>query len=466
LPDNLVNFILEDDFGQLWISHDRGIYRVPRLALDEVADGQASWVQCVSYTEPDGLPSEETNGQKSYPAGCKTRDGRLWFATTKGVVVFDPKLHHEELTPPRLVIEQVRATGRLIHDINPRDPFAEVSAVAIPRRGEEYHLPPGSGRVIEFTYTANTFIAAEKARFKYRLLGMDEKWLDVGTRRGALFTNLKPGRYHFQVTAANHHGVWSKTGATFAFRIAPFIYQTWWFYLTSGGAAIALVAGVVIWRLRELRKIHRLEQQAAITAERTRIAKDLHDGLGADLTRLTLLADLASGESAAGGTEHLKKLSNSSREAARELRELIWVANPANDNVEGLVSRVCQNAEGFLRDAGVKCRLEISPRLPEHPLSFDQRRNLLLVAREALNNVVKHAGATEVSLHASGENGKLALIIEDNGRGFDPNTARADGLGLNSMKKRIENLGGAFALESQSGRGTTITIELRLGSAK
>lgn len=461
LPDNLVNFILEDDFGQLWISHDRGIYRVRRSALNELADGRANRVQCVSYHESDGLPSQETNGQKSYPAGCKTRDGRLWFPTTRGVVVFDPKLHKEELSPPKPVIEQVRATGNLVYNINPHDPFSTEREKAAAKRTGIFQLPAGSGRVLEFNYTANTFVSAEKTRFRYRMLGLDEKWIEAGERREAIFTNLKPGKYRFEVTAGNHHDLWDNPGAAFPFHIAPFMHQTWWFYGLCGGVSAALVCGFIVWRTRELRRIHRLEQHSAITAERSRIAKDLHDGLGADLTRLTMLADLASGESGSGGGEHLRKLSQSSREAARELKELIWIASPANVSLDGLVSRICQSAQDFLHDARIQCRLDIAPCLPEQPVSLEQRRNLLLVAREALNNVVKHAGATEVCIRATVNDGTLSLVIEDNGHGFNVGKNR-HGLGLESMRKRIENLGGLFTLESRVGAGTKISIGLTM----
>ena len=123
LPDNLVNSILEDDLGQLWISHDRGIYRVRLAALKDVAEGRTNVVRCVSYTTVDGLPIEETNGQKSCPAACKTRDGRLWFATPKGVVVFDPRLHHEEQEAPPVVIERLSVNGKQVFSRNPQDPL-------------------------------------------------------------------------------------------------------------------------------------------------------------------------------------------------------------------------------------------------------------------------------------------------------------------------------------------------------
>jgi signal transduction histidine kinase/ligand-binding sensor domain-containing protein len=475
LPVNLVNYILEDDFGRLWVSHDHGIYWMRLQDLNDVAAGRAKTVRCVAYDESDGMLSLETNGQKSNPAGCKTRDGRLWFSTTKGVAVIDPSKVALDDVPPLAAIEIVRANGAVVFNAGPegvdrldartRLESAKALATSSQLSTRSPQLPPGSARVLEFHFTANTFVAPEKAKFKYRMLGLNDNWIEAGTRREAYFADLRSGDYQFEVIAGNHHGIWQEHGATFPFRIAPFIYQTWWFYVVCGGAAVGLVASVVFWRMRELRKIHLLEQQAAITAERTRIAKDLHDGLGADLTRLTMLADLASGETGSSGSELLKKLSSSSREAARELKELIWVANPANDTMDGLVSRICQTAEDFLGDARMKCRLDIAPHLPEQPLSIEQRRNFLLVARETFNNIVKHSGATEVGIRASGDGDSLQLSIEDNGRGFDPATARREGLGLSSMRRRIENLGGTFTLASHPGEGTKIIIALKLEQA-
>jgi signal transduction histidine kinase len=316
--------------------------------------------------------------------------------------------------------------------------------------------------VLEFRYTAPTFIAPERTAFQYRLLGAGDVWIEASTRREAYFMRLPPGRYLFDVMAANRHGVWGKQSALVAFTIEPFFYQTWWFYMSCGLAVTGLAAGVVVWRLRKLRQTHRLEQQTAIVDERARIAKDLHDGLGADLTRLALLADLAGGASGTG--EHLLKLSRTSREAAGVLKEMIWIANPANDTVEGLVSRICQMAEDFLNDAGIRCRLEIAADLPAWPLSIEQRRNLLLVAREALNNIVKHAAASEVILRAYGDGELLQLDVEDNGRSFDPASVRPGALGLASMRRRVENLGGEFEIQSRSDTGTRIRITVKPGN--
>jgi len=293
------------------------------------------------------------------------------------------------------------------------------------------------------------------------MLGQEPGWIDVGTRREVFFTDLRPGKYEFEIIAANHHGVWPERGARMAVHLAPFLYQTWWFYTLCGITAAAFLGAFVAWRLREVRRIGKLQQQAAIVGERTRIAKDLHDGLGADLSRLALLADLAGGDSPADTGVHMQKLSRTSRQATRDLKELIWLANPINDTMESLVSRLCQTTEDLLRDAQIRCRLDVPPHLPQHPLSLEQRRSLLLVIREALNNVIKHAAATEVCLRAQAHDGGMQITIEDDGRGFTPATVRPGTLGLASMRQRIESLGGSFKLESSPGTGTRILMEVR-----
>lgn len=202
LPANGVNCILEDDSGRLWISHDHGIYSVRKQQLDDVAASKATSVRAVRYDESDGLPTTETNGQKSNPAGCKTRDGRLWFPTTKGVAVIDPMKAILDEVPPLTVVEQIRANGQVIFANGPeaesKVPSPKSQVAARWRSSSQpsisgYQLPPGSARVLEFRYTANTFVAPEKARFKHRLLGLDAHWIDAGPRREAYFADLHPG---------------------------------------------------------------------------------------------------------------------------------------------------------------------------------------------------------------------------------------------------------------------------------
>ncbi|MBX3745407.1 MAG: ATP-binding protein [Verrucomicrobiae bacterium] len=465
LPDNLVNFILEDHLGRLWISHDRGIYRVARAELNAVAEGRAHQVRCVSYTTADGLPSEETNGQKSYPAGLRARDGRLWFPTTRGVVIFDPALHHEESAPPASVIEQVRATGTLVHNTLPRDPFAPPPTMLPRHRDGLPRLPAGSGRVIEFQFTANTFVSADHARFRCRLVGLGEEWLDLGTRREAFFTNLDPGRYRFELIAANHHGVWQDIPAVFAFHLAPAFHQTAAFR-TAGAAAIVLsVVAFLRWRTRAWRERQQLEQALALARERARIAQDLHDNLGANLTQLSLMANLSGGDPVEPHSLHerFRHLSHHAHQTIHALRDLLWLAHPRHDTVASLVHRLSQHVQNALTPAGIRCRIHVPPSLPDAPLPPDQRHHLFLAIKELVTNILKHARATEARFVVQSQPSVLRLELHDDGRGFDPAPASLPGptgYGLENVRSRISQLGGRFHLTSTAGHGTCARIEV------
>ena len=208
--------LLEDHNGNYWANSIRGIFRVRKKELNAVADGRLGTISCVSYGQADGAVSVEGTGGFE-PNGCQAPDGRMWFPTTRGVVVLDPSKLLDNTVPPPVVLEEVLADN---HPIIQNEALTELGAQMQQRRAG-ITLPTGQTRVLELRYTANTFAAAEKARFWYRMEGVDTEWQDAGTRRQAFYTNLRPGRYRFQVKAANESGVWSDHPALFAFTISP-----------------------------------------------------------------------------------------------------------------------------------------------------------------------------------------------------------------------------------------------------
>jgi hypothetical protein len=288
LPDNVINNIQEDDFGCLWLSGLRGIYRVSREQLNAVAAGRLSTVTCTIFGETDGMLSSECNGGDNQPAGCKDRLGRIWFPTVQGVVMIDPKLARSAGDPPPVLVEQVKANGQVV--------FGDDLESSAPQRSKlprsdfaPYRLPPGTARAIEIFYTANTFADPGRIRFKYRLEGYDRDWLwDEQNRRTVSYANLKPGRYTFRVTACDSHGCWNEQGAQFAFYIEPFFWQTWPFYIAIAALALATAMGLHHQRVARVRRVERLEQERSLADERARIARDLHDDLGASLSALSL----------------------------------------------------------------------------------------------------------------------------------------------------------------------------------
>lgn len=487
LPVNGVNGILEDDFGRLWISHDHGLYWVWKRQLNDVASGRTNTVGAVRYDDSDGLLTTEFNGQKSNPTGCRTRDGRLWFATAKGVAVIDPVKVALDEVPPLTVIEHVRANGKVAFDNGPEtesivpSPKSKVGVTAAsltppasrntdahsalrPSPSAMLRFAPGSARILEFRYTANTFAAPEKARFRYRLLGLDEHWIEAGARRAAYFTGLRPGDYEFEVIAANHHGVWPVRGATLAFTVEPFLYQTGWFYLVCGLAVSGAGFGLVRWRLHELRQIHRLERLHELDQQRQRIARDIHDDLGASLTQILQVTEESrarSGQSAPADAP-TRRIASLAEEAVAHLGEIVWANNPKYDTLEDLVAYLREFAAQYFQLTSVRVQLDFPEAVPARPVTGLFRRHLLLLTKEALQNVAKHAGASRVALRLALAGDQLELSVADNGRGLPGKGETPFGNGLTNMRQRVAELGGAFDLKSQPGNGAEIRIVVPL----
>ncbi len=465
VPEPTVNCILEDDFGYLWLSGLRGIYRIKRSQLNDVADGRANTVECAIVGTAEGMESSETNGEHQ-PAGWKARDGRLWFATVKGVVVIGPKKVGISESSIPVVIEQVKADsevifGDLVGADERRLPFTKN---VNPDPPAPIRLAPGRARVVEFHYTANTFVDSKRSRFRYRLVGYDPDWRETTVERVAHYTNLRPGNYRFEVAAAGHNGVWSPIPESISFSLAPHYWQTWPFYLVCAGFAFALVAGVQAYRLRWQHRLLKLEEQRALAGERARIARDLHDDLGTALTGLALELDVIGREHRARPpvTAQLDQAAQRARELAERMREVVWTVNPSCDTVSSLAGFLEQQVGQFLQIAGVRVRLEFPEDIPAIPLGAEARHQLALAAREALTNIVRHARATEAVLNLGLDGETLTVRISDNGCGFEP--VERTGHGLANLRARLGQIGGRFECVSTPGSGTRISFVLPLKS--
>jgi signal transduction histidine kinase len=299
-------------------------------------------------------------------------------------------------------------------------------------RSLKLHLPPDHRRV-EFEFAAIGFRDPENIQFRYRLKGVDDDWMEAGTHRSASYPRLPGGQYVFQVTACNNDGDWN-----------PRLAQV----------------NVSFRRLHH--RLGVLEQQAALQKERARIAKDIHDDLGASLTQIAFLGELARQDSGKPdkAAERVSHISATARQAIKSLDEIVWAVNPRNDTLAHLMDYAGQFAVDYLRMMDIRCRLDFPAQGPPRELSTDLRHNLFLAVKEALHNIVKHAHATEVWLRISYSGQALDIVVEDNGRGFEqePDTALADG--LRNMRQRMTDIGGEFRLESHAGHGTKIIFHL------
>jgi signal transduction histidine kinase len=223
------------------------------------------------------------------------------------------------------------------------------------------------------------------------------------------------------------------------------------------------------WQL----KLERLEQQQAVERDRTRIARDIHDDLGAGLTQITLLCELARREPAEVTTQ-LERISDSARQLTRDMDEIVWAVDPQHDTFAGLMDYLSAFTEDYLRVAGIRCRMDLPPRYPVARVDAEIRHNLFLALKEMLNNVVKHAHASEVWLRLRLDQNSFTLVVEDNGQGVqtvngDPVAGSANricsGSGLPNLQKRLGTIGGRCVMHSSPGRGTRVEMTLGLNGA-
>ena len=481
LPDLTVSQILEDDSGRLWLGTGRGIVCVNKSRLADLAAGKISSVYPKLFGQADGMLSEECSSG-FFPAGLKTKSGLLWFSTLKGVVVVDPRAQPNTTLPPRTVLEEVLVDGQPVPLLNspPTGDERENTRKNAPAQNESsppeiLRITPGKHQV-EFLYTGLSFDAPELIRFRYRLDSLDSDWEDAGTRRAAYYPYLPPGDYRFHLGACNSDGIWSQNDPGLEVIVLRHFWQTWWFIAFAGLGLMVSVGGAV--RVVVKRKLHRrlklLEQERALELERTRIAQDLHDEMGAKLCRISFLSEHARrGDLPASELkDQITSISDASREVLHSLDEIVWAVNPQNDTLEHVGSYIGQYAQEYFQMTGIACELDIPVQLPAYPFSSQMRHHLFLAAHEALTNILKHSGASQTKISMVATDSRFTIHISDNGKGFDvaaveakaePGTATA-GDGLINMRRRLTDIGGQYRIESTPGQGTIVTFIISLNS--
>lgn len=432
--------VVEDDHGYFWMSCRRGIFRVKREELEDIDRGAIKSAHSTVFGKVDGLASVQCNGV-SKPAGWRSRDGRIWFPTIRGVVAMEAGIKINERPPP-VLIEEVRAGRALLARTGLSNGYNATLKV-----------PPGRGDV-EIRYTALSLQVPEKVRFKYRLEGVDPDWVDAGAQRSAYYNNVAPGRHRFQVIACNNDGVWNQSGAVLAFQMLPHYWQTWWFKTATAAAVVGVLIAFYRSRVERLREIEQL---------RIQIASDLHDDVGSRLTKVAMVTELVDRETPPSDRSktHIENISGTVREITRAMDEIVWTINPRNDTLDNLANYVFQYATEYFQNTGVRCRLDVPAELPDHSISTEERHNLFMAVKEAFNNVLKHSGANEVRVGLTVAGNLITITVADNGRGVGANLTGPAGDGLVNMKQRLQRIGGRFAFKSTPGQGTTVTLEAR-----
>ncbi|MEW6130201.1 MAG: two-component regulator propeller domain-containing protein [Acidobacteriota bacterium] len=456
LFNNGVFAILEDGRGNFWMSSNRGIHRVSRQELNEFADGKIPKLNSVSYDEKDGMLNAECNGGR-IPSAIKTRDGKLWFATMGGVAIIDPEAEKINPHPPPVVIENISIDRKSV------DPNHFQSAIRHPQSAIE--LSPGQSN-LEIHYTGLSLIKSEQIKFKYKLEGFEENWVEAGRERIANYSYLPHGEYRFRVIAANANGVWNTDGAMVKIIVHPYFYQTWWFRVLAA-LAVALITGLIYYnRVSHLRTI--AETKTAFSrqliesqeAERKRIAAELHDGLGQSLVIIKNRAMLGikKGDDKARVAKELDRISESATLALDEVREITNNLRPQLLDRLGLTKALismCKKISGVVE---VECEVASIDNL----FNESEEISFYRIVQESLNNIIKHANASSASVKIKRTESRIMITIEDNGKGFEVENIKSGGLGLVGLRERAQLLNGEFSIQSKIGKGTSIQVEIRL----
>jgi ligand-binding sensor domain-containing protein/signal transduction histidine kinase len=452
LYSNGVFQILDDGRGWFWMSSNQGIYRVSRQQLEDFAAGRTAAITSTAFGKPDGMLNAECNGGRQ-PAGIKTRDGKLWFPTQDGVAIIDPETMPVNPQPPPVVIESAWLEGG-----------------SVPLSGS-LKLAPHQDN-LEIRYTGLSFIKPEQIRFRYRLEGLDKSWTEAGARRSAYYPYLPPGRYTFRVIAANSDNVWNEGGAALEIVVLPPFYQTWWFVALVSLGVVGAAYLVYEDRVSRMRRAQAAQQafsrQLIVSqeSERKRIAAELHDSLGQRLVVINNLALMCLQSPADNGEAHrrVEEISAEASQAIGEVREISYNLRPYKLDRIGLTRAV----EAMIRAAAAASGIVFTADVDQIDDAFPKESeiNFYRIVQESLNNIVKHAHATEAGVTIRRDGNRLVLTIRDNGKGFTPGTGVADGqpggFGLLGISERAQLLGGRPSIHSAPGQGTTISIAIDL----
>lgn len=443
LAQDLVYQALEDDTGKLWMSSNRGIFSISKGQLNSFAAGRVSKISCALYGVADGMKTAQCEGG-AQPAGWRLRDGRLCFPTMNGLALLDPNVIRRNERPPPVHIEKVLVRNSPIDLARPAQ------------------LGPQS-REFRFQYTALSYVAPERVRFRYRLEGLDPDWVEAETRRFAVYNELPPGNYRFRVIACNNDGIWNEAGASFAFSLEPHFYQTVWFYLLCGAGV-----GVAGWTFHRARMRRAQAQFSLVLEERIRIARELHDTLAqgfagiafqleAVATKLTETPDQAQ--------RHLDVALTMVRHSLGEARRSVMnLRSSALENGD-LATALLETARQLMADRMVEVEVQTMGTTRALPLKIEN--TVLRVGQEAITNSLRHSKAGKLKIQLDYNSSRITLKVEDNGEGFDVVHSRACNgahFGLLGMEERAKQIGARLEVMSQPGSGTAVVLEVPIQS--
>lgn len=456
LNNDNVYGMLEDAQGYLWLSTNRGIARFdPNFSP---AAGQQEQDAFLSFYGKDGLQGDEFN-TNAYGISPTTR--QLFFGGENGVTIFHPDSLDYGQGLPQIAFTDFRIFNQSV-SVGADSPLSQAIS-----QTESFELDYQAD-MISFSFAALDFRQAPRNQYAYRLQGYNDQWIYIGHENTIHFTNLDPGDYHLQVKGSNSRGVWNHEGASLSFRINPPPWRTWWAYILYALAGIGLLYAFIHYRIRagmrEMEEANRLSQARFEERERLRKqnAADYHDELGHRLTKISLFLELAERQAAADLNlrSYLAKVKSNTQDLSDGIRDLIWSLDPAKDSLYETLLRLQAFGDKLFDFSDTAFQTTgIDQGFEQIQLGADQRRHILLLFKEAMNNCLKYAkaGLAKLTIEQAGEG--VLIIFQDDGKGFET-AGEAAGYGLKNMEDRAKKIGGILMISSMKDRGTKISLEL------
>jgi signal transduction histidine kinase/streptogramin lyase len=433
--DGIYSMVAEDSV--IWLGTAKGLSRF---------DKQSASFE--SFSLEDGLPSLEFNMLSRY----SSREGEIFMGTMFGLVSFSTKDIRKYNIPPRIYLSRVRSNGI-------RLPDSSISEINTSRR-----LVTNYGQSVYMEFSAQVFAGSDDLDIRYRLNKIDTTWRTGESGSLVPLIRTEPGTYTLVVQIIRRGGLEKSPEWRMEFVVQPQFWQTPPFRILIGILGAFLLYGLISSYIRRRLQVQQagFEREKAVEKERSRISAELHDDIGGGLTAIRLMSEMLVDSSTEDRSRsYAARISSSANDLVQKMNEIVWALNLSNDNLQSLVAYTREFAVSYLDDFDLRCRIDIPDAIPDMPVTGRNRRDIFLLVKESLNNIVKHANATEVQLGMRFGR-ELHVSIRDNGKGFDPSSVRRGANGLNNMRKRVKRL--RARMDIRSNEGTSVQFDIPLAA--
>ena len=431
LPDENIYAIREDQNGDLWFSHNKGISCMKQ-------DGSL-----INFGKNDGLQENEFNTNTSF----ETADGELFFGGVNGISSFYPQNILRPYNLPKLLITSIKIGEQ---EFQSDTASWNVTTINLPHNQNS----------ISFQFTAMGQRNPEQYNYQYRMSGLNETWINSSSTDIARYV-LPPGKYQFELSAEKGLGQASSPLKTISIFIHPPFWQTSWFLALIAIAVISIIILITryLTRIKLKQRILELEQKRSLDEERLRISREMHDDIGAGLTQISMMTEAVRIKD--GNKEQLDEIANTSRKLVGNISEIIWSLNPENNTLDQFLGYLREQLHKLLQYSGISYEIDFPENGSTVLLNNAQRRNLLLVTKEIVHNAVKHSRATQILITCKQEPDSLKFIVKDNGCSFDA-SIKTKGNGLHNIRRRMTELSGNLNIDSSLTKGTTFEYNVSL----